>query len=129
MQQKGVVSMSGCIFCNREDAVIENDLAQVIHDGYPVSQGHLLVIPRRHVASWFEATPDERAALFDLVDQARGYLEQRYQPDGFNIGINVGEAAGQSVFHLHIHLIPRYTGDLENPKGGVRGVIPHKRIY
>ncbi len=121
--------MSGCIFCNREDAVIENDLAQVIHDGYPVSQGHLLVIPRRHVASWFEATPDERAALFDLVDRAREYLEQRYQPDGFNIGINVGEAAGQSVFHLHIHLIPRYTGDLENPKGGVRGVIPHKRIY
>jgi len=123
------MNMTECVFCNRTDAIIENDLAQVIYDGIPVSNGHLLVIPRRHVASWFEATQAEREALFELVDQAKDFLEESHHPDGYNIGINVGKDAGQSIFHLHIHLIPRYAGDIENPKGGVRGVIPHKRIY
>jgi len=127
--QERRTNMTECVFCNRTDAIIENDLGQVIYDGIPVSNGHLLVIPRRHVASWFEANRAEREALFELVEQGKDFLEESHHPDGYNIGINVGRDAGQSIFHLHIHLIPRYAGDIENPKGGVRGVIPHKRIY
>lgn len=121
--------MEKCIFCQREEVILENDLAWVKYDKYPVSPGHLLIISKRHFADFFAATAEERQALGNLLDTAREYLEEKYQPDGYNIGINCGEYAGQSVMHLHIHLIPRYRGDIETPKGGVRGVIPDKRVY
>ena len=100
-----------------------------IRDGYPVSSGHSLVIPKRHMASFFETTEEERYALLALLNEAKLAAEAEFSPDGFNIGINDGAAAGQTVPHLHIHVIPRYSGDLEDPRGGVRWVIPAKADY
>jgi len=94
-----------------------------------VNPGHLLLIPFRHVAGFFEATDEEQAALLALVREAKRLLDDRFHPDGYNIGVNVGTAAGQSVMHLHVHVIPRYAGDMEEPRGGVRGVIPERRGY
>ena len=120
-----------CPFCTlpRERLVFESELAFVIRDGYPVSPGHTLVIPRRHVASFFETTPDEQAALLKLLNLARIELSQQFAPAGFNVGINDGTAAGQTIAHLHIHLIPRYAGDRDDPRGGVRWVLPEKAAY
>lgn len=98
-------------------------------DAYPVSKGHCLIIPRRHVASWFDATADERNEMFDLLRQVREYLCDAYAPEGYNVGINDGAAAGQTVPHLHLHLIPRYAGDRPDPRGGVRWVIPERADY
>lgn len=106
-----------------------NDLAFAIYDRYPVSPGHALVIPRRVVATWFEATADERAAILDLIDRVKPVIDDRHHPDGYNIGINVGSAAGQTVMHLHVHVIPRYRGDVLDPRGGVRHVIPPRANY
>lgn len=121
--------MEKCIFCEREDLIMENDLAWVKFDKYPVSPGHMLIISKRHISDFFSTTTEERQALSQLLDEAKLLLDREYQPDGYNIGINSGVYAGQSIMHLHIHLIPRYRGDLENPKGGVRGVIPKKQAY
>ena len=120
-----------CVFCTMDpDRVLfSNGLAFAIYDGFPVSPGHMLIIPIRHVPEFFGATDDEKQALLDLLDQGKRFLDEKFHPDGYNIGINIGEAAGQTVMHLHIHLIPRYSGDVEDPKGGVRGVIPGKRKY
>lgn len=120
-----------CPFCTLPDArvVEENEFAVLIRDGYPVSPGHSLVIPKRHVGSFFEVTAAERAALLALLDKAKDLVERDHTPAGYNIGINDGAAAGQTVPHLHIHLIPRYTGDQEDPRGGVRWVIPDKADY
>lgn len=120
-----------CPFCTLPASRIveENAHAVLILDGYPVSPGHSLVIPKRHVGSFFEVTSVERAALFDLLDQAKELVAERHRPDGYNIGINDGGAAGQTVPHLHIHLIPRYHGDQPDPRGGVRWVIPQKADY
>lgn len=118
-----------CPFCHRSSEIIGNELGYATWDSYPVSPGHCLVVPRRHFASFFDATDAERVALLELVVGARAILEAEHRPDGYNIGVNVGEAAGQSVMHLHIHVIPRYRGDMENPRGGVRGVIPEKQKY
>ena len=101
----------------------------MILDGYPVSPGHSLIIPKRHVGSFFDATPPERAALLALLDKAKELVEETHKPDGYNIGINDGAAAGQTVPHLHIHLIPRYEGDQDDPRGGVRWVMPAKADY
>lgn len=109
--------------------VASNPLAFAIRDRYPVSPGHTLVIPRRPVATWFEATPEEQRALFELVDVVKRELDRTLQPQGYNVGFNVGEAAGQTVFHLHVHVIPRFTGDVADPRGGVRHVIPGKGNY
>jgi len=98
-------------------------------DHYPVSRGHTLVVPRRHVATYFEATLEERAALWHTVAEVKAQLDAGLHPDGYNVGFNAGEAAGQTVPHLHIHVIPRYRGDMHDPRGGVRGVIPDKRVY
>lgn len=121
----------GCPFCNLEPSRVyaDNDLAVAVLDGYPVSPGHTLIIPKRHFESLFEATEEERGALFDLLDEARTRLLEERQPDGFNIGINDGSAAGQTVMHLHIHLIPRYVGDCDDPRGGVRWVFPNRAAY
>lgn len=120
-----------CPFCSlpEERLVDANDLAVVVRDGFPVSKGHSLVIPRRHVGSWFDVTPEEQRALLELLGRARRQLDGEFSPDGYNIGINDGPAAGQTVRHLHIHLIPRYAGDTEDPRGGVRWVFPHKAAY
>lgn len=120
-----------CPFCTLPAGrvVEENEFAVLIRDGYPVSPGHSLVIPKRHVGSFFEVTAAERAALLALLDKAKDLVEQDHMPAGYNIGINDGAAAGQTVPHLHIHLIPRYTGDQADPRGGVRWVIPDKADY
>ena len=118
-----------CIFCGDPTIVIENELAFAHYDTYPVSPGHCLIIPRRHVAEYFEATAEEKAAIWALVDEMKVIIDKEYKPDAYNIGVNIGKAAGQSIPHLHIHMMPRYKGDMENPRGGVRGVIPHKQKY
>ena len=118
-----------CPFCESPTNVLENELAYARYDPYPVSPGHVLIILKRHVADYFATTSAEKAALQELVEQTKNLLDTERQPDGFNIGINVGAAAGQTVSHVHIHLIPRYRGDMEDPRGGVRGVIPEKQKY
>ncbi|WP_420885511.1 HIT family protein [Candidatus Syntrophocurvum alkaliphilum] len=121
--------MDKCIFCEIKEKVLENDLAFAIYDKYPVNPGHMLIIPKRHVADYFDTTIQERQAIDKLVMDCKNLLDEKYKPDAYNIGINCGEDAGQTIFHVHVHLIPRYKGDLDNPTGGVRGVIPEKRIY
>lgn len=120
-----------CPFCTLEPVriILSNDHAFAIRDGFPVSEGHTLIIPKRHIASLFEATVEEQAALFDLLGLARQQLLKELKPDGFNIGINDGAAAGQTVMHLHMHLIPRYAGDQPDPRGGVRWIFPEKAAY
>jgi diadenosine tetraphosphate (Ap4A) HIT family hydrolase len=118
-----------CPFCKTGDTVLKNNLAYVRYDKYPVSQGHLLIIPFRHVSDYFELDNDEKSALYRLLDEGKELLIGEYQPDGFNVGINIGETAGQTIPHVHIHLIPRYKGDTNNPMGGVRGVIPEMKMY
>ena len=98
-------------------------------DSYPVSPGHALLIPKRHIASWFDATEEEQSELFGAIKVARSAIEQAHGPDGFNVGVNIGAAAGQTVPHLHVHVIPRYSGDMADPRGGVRGVIPQMQNY
>lgn len=111
------------------DHVASNDLAFAIPDRFPVSPGHTLVIPRRLVATWFDATPKEQAALMRLVDEVKKQLDAALRPDGYNVGFNAGDAAGQTVMHLHVHVIPRYRGDVPDARGGVRHVIPGKGNY
>lgn len=121
-----------CIFCNLDpnrEIIAQNDLALAFFDAFPVNPGHALIIPKRHVADYFDLTADEVAAMQALLREVKAIVEKRFNPDGYNIGVNVNAAAGQSVFHVHMHLIPRYKGDVENPKGGVRGVIPSKQKY
>ncbi len=104
-------------------------LTLIMRDRYPVSLGHTLVIPKRHIASFFEATEEEQAALWAALHRARAGLDAEHSPDGYNIGINDGAAAGQTVMHLHIHLIPRYLDDSDDPRGGVRWIFPDKAKY
>ncbi|OGS91054.1 MAG: diadenosine tetraphosphate hydrolase [Gallionellales bacterium GWA2_60_18] len=119
-----------CLFCKDPRGVsIQHELAYSARDSYPASPGHTVVIPRRHVASFFDLTPEEVAACMDLIKEERKRIDEEFHPDGYNIGVNVGPAAGQSIFHVHIHIIPRYKGDVENPQGGVRHVIPKKAYY
>jgi diadenosine tetraphosphate (Ap4A) HIT family hydrolase len=109
--------------------LLDNALAFARYDDNPVSPGHVLILPYRHVADYFDTTQAERHAMLDLIEAAKRLLDREHEPDGYNLGINCGEAAGQSVPHVHYHLIPRYLGDMENPRGGVRGVIPDKQKY
>ena len=120
-----------CPFCTLPASRIvkENNDALLIRDAYPVSPGHSLVIPRRHIGSWFEATAAERNAMFASIDEAKAMIDTELAPDSYNIGINDGPAAGQTVPHLHMHLIPRFKGDVPDPRGGVRWVIADKAKY
>jgi diadenosine tetraphosphate (Ap4A) HIT family hydrolase len=120
-----------CPFCALmpERIVASNEVALVIRDGFPVSLGHTLVIPRRHAASFFELDADEREGVLALLDVAKQGLDLECRPAGYNIGINDGPAAGQTVPHLHLHLIPRYVGDQPDPRGGVRWIFPDKADY
>lgn len=121
--------MERCPFCETADAVLSSELACARFDKYPVAPGHLLVLTPRHVASYFDTTADEKTALLELLDVGKALLDERFEPDGDNIGVNVGAAAGQTIAHLHVHLIPRYRDDMPAPRGGVRGVIPTKQRY
>lgn len=119
------------MFCDvpASEIIVNHDLCFARWDKFPVSPGHLLIIPKRHFESVFDATADEFRAFGEVLLLANQVIEKEYQPDGYNIGVNDGQAAGQSVFHVHMHVIPRYKGDVENPLGGVRGVVPFKQKY
>jgi diadenosine tetraphosphate (Ap4A) HIT family hydrolase len=116
-----------CPFCTRPNVLHANTLAFSCWDIAPASPGHLLVIPVRHETNFLGITREEREAMWQLLQTGRNLIEQQYQPDGYNLGVNLGEAAGQTIAHVHLHLIPRYWGDVENPRGGVRAVIPGRR--
>lgn len=112
-----------------ERVILETFTAVAFYDGYPLSEGHALVVPRFPVISLYELDSDMQAAIWDVVRQVREFLEETYHPDGFNIGINDGQAAGQTIPHAHIHIIPRYGGDVPDPRGGIRWIIPEKAKY
>lgn len=126
-----MTSDTPCRFCNpsADRLMIKGEHGFVAWDRHPASPGHFLVIPYRHFANYFDINEAERGELWALLEEGKKVAEEKYSPDGYNIGINVGKWAGQSIHHLHIHVIPRYKGDVENPKGGVRGVIPTKKTY
>lgn len=146
-----IFNQSGCPFCDpgNSEVILSNDHAVAIYDGYPVTPGHTLIVPKRHIASFFEASKEEQAAMFELLAEMRerlisqpfslsesGETNQNSEnagsfsvPDGFNVGINDGAAAGQTVMHMHIHLIPRYANDTSDPRGGVRWIMPKKAPY
>ena len=115
--------MSACELCTPSDVVLESDLAYARYDSNSLSRGHILVIPKRHVASFFDMTEAEQAALLHLLNQSEKFIAAKHSPDGYNIGVNVGAAAGQNRMHVHVHLIPRYTGDVPDPRGGIRCVL------
>jgi ATP adenylyltransferase len=122
----------GCAFCEMPTARIvgENPLCYAIRDLYPVTELHTLVIPKRHVMDYFDLQQPERNAIHRLLVTERAAIQQQdANVSGFNVGVNAGEDAGQTIFHCHVHLIPRRRGDIDNPRGGVRGVIPSKRVY
>jgi len=117
--------VESCELCTPEAVLIENELAYVRADSSSMSRGHVLVVPKRHVADYFEMTTAEQQAILELLVEARGIVQAEHSPDGYNIGVNVGRAAGQSRMHVHVHLIPRYVGDVPDPKGGIRCVLAH----
>lgn len=123
--------MSNCPFCTLapERIIDSNEFGVIIRDGFPISPGHTLVIPKRHIGSWFAISNAEQLGLLDLLARAKVVLQEELNPDGYNIGINDGPVAGQTVPHLHMHLIPRYKGDQEDARGGVRWIIPEKAKY
>lgn len=124
--------MIECPFCTRiarAKIIVGNELAAAIKDAYPVSPGHILIVPRRHIENFLDMTMEEQAAVWALVDPVRRIVEKNRLPDGYNIGVNVGEAAGQTIAHAHLHVIPRYSGDVEDPRGGIRWVIRSQAPY
>ena len=122
-----------CIFCfikdEKREIILENEFAFSTFDANPVTKGHALIIPKRHIEGFFELTKKEKDSIDELILQTYHLINEKYSPDGYNIGVNCGEVAGQTVMHVHIHLIPRYVGDVANPRSGVRSVIPEKRDY
>jgi diadenosine tetraphosphate (Ap4A) HIT family hydrolase len=120
-----------CPFCRLDAARIyaENDVAIATPDAFPIGQGHTLVVPRRHVASIFDLTDEEQATIWRLVAKVRAKLQHDLNPDAFNIGVNDGRAAGQTIMHAHVHIIPRRKGDSHDPRGGIRWIKPDKAKY
>lgn len=116
-----------CELCARANVLLENEHAYVRYDNNSLSDGHALIVPKRHVASYFEMTSAEKQSVTALLDSAKALIEHEFSPDGYNIGVNVGEAAGQSRMHVHVHLIPRYRGDVSDPSGGIRCVLADKK--
>ena len=117
---------NNCIFCDKikkKEYVFENDLAVAFYDGMPVSKGHFLIIPKRHVETYFDLSKEEMDAIFSLSKVVKEHLDNLYHPDGYNVGYNVGEHGGQTVFHCHMHIIPRYKGDDKDPRGGIRKIL------
>lgn len=118
---------TACELCSLHEVLLENALAYVRHDNNSLSPGHVLVIPKRHVASFFDMTTEEQSAVLSLLREAQKSIQEQHSPDGYNIGVNVGKAGGQSRMHVHVHLIPRYAGDVPDPRGGVRCVLSGRR--
>lgn len=132
MKEQPCMQDSECPFCHPDpsrEIIAESPGAYAIFDMFPVSKGHALIIPRKHCADYFKLSSEEQSDCWQLVNEVKILIEKQYHPDGFNVGININTSAGQTIPHVHIHLIPRYSGDVAHPRGGVRGVIPHKRNY
>lgn len=108
------------------EVLFENGLAYARYDNNSLSPGHVLVVPRRHVASFFAMNTSEQAAVLELMNRAQKFVDDKYSPDGYNIGVNIGKAGGQTRMHVHVHIIPRYVGDVEDPRGGIRCVLAGK---
>ncbi|MFC1678691.1 HIT family protein [Elusimicrobiota bacterium] len=124
--------MKTCPFCQKlasKDLLRETLLAAALVDAYPISPGHMLVVPKRHVDDFFDLSNEERLSIWELVETIRKQIQADKSPDGFNIGINAGAAAGQTVPHAHVHIIPRFEGDREDPRGGIRWILPEKAKY
>lgn len=126
--------MNECVFCNvvikkNKEIIAQNDSCLALFDEFPVNDGHILIISKRHVTTFFDLTKEEQYDIIDLLNECKLIVDSIYKPQGYNVGLNCGADAGQSIMHVHMHLIPRYTGDVENPRGGVRGVIPNKKSY
>ena len=120
-----------CIFCSLPEASIvdQNELAMAVRDIAPVNPGHMLIMPKRHVSSYFELTDEEVLALMDLMRRTKKTLDTEFKPDDYNIGVNDGPLGGQTVPHVHIHVMPRYRGDVDDVRGGVRNIIPERAVY
>ena len=123
--------MSSCIFCDVSllDVIVGNKLAIALYDKFPVNKGHVLIVPKRHVETFFDATMEELHAINLLIFEVKEILDVKYNPDGYNIGVNVGYPAGQTIFHLHYHVIPRYSGDVSDPRGGIRKIKKSLVLY
>jgi diadenosine tetraphosphate (Ap4A) HIT family hydrolase len=119
--------LKGCELCEPRDVVFESQFAYVRYDSKPLAAGHVIVVPRRHVADFFAMSAAEQGSVLALLNRARHLVHEKHNPDGYNIGVNVGEAAGQSRMHVHMHLIPRYAGDVSDPRGGVRCVLAGRK--
>ena len=125
------MSFNDCPFCSPDESrvFLREELVLGLWDGFPVSPGHALLIPLSHVSTWDEASLEERQALTAAIIDVQERIRQEREPDGFNIGMNIGTAAGQTVPHLHLHVIPRYRGDVADPRGGIRWVVPDRADY
>lgn len=126
--------MKNCFFCevqnNKEkNKITENKNFFSIYDDNPVSRGHVLIVPKKHLESFFDLSSEQIRELYDFIKETKNIIQKKYNPDGYNIGVNDGEAAGRTIHHLHIHLIPRYLGDIKNPRGGIRNIFPEKGDY
>jgi len=128
-------TMDKCIFCGLEKAIdksriiYQDSVWMAILDGYPVTKGHTLLIPKRHCETYFDLNEEELERLRTLIKMIKAHLDEEFKPNGYNIGVNCGVVAGQTVMHCHIHIIPRYEGDCDNPRGGVRGCVPSRMSY
>ena len=126
-----MTSKHNCPFCelDKDQIVANSSHGLAVRDGFPISPGHTLIVPRRHVASFFDLSSEEQSDLLELINDTKKLLESEFYPQGYNIGINDGPAAGQTVMHLHIHIVPRYEGDVTDPRGGIRWIFPEKANY
>lgn len=121
-----------CPFCNPDaerELIVESATVYALYDKFPVNKGHALIIPKKHCSDYFDLSFKEQQACWYVLNKVKSIVQEKFNPDGFNVGINIGEKAGQTINHVHIHLIPRYDGDVEEPRGGIRGVIPSKQSY
>ncbi len=122
-----------CSFCDiqkdKDKIIAENETFFAVFDDNPVNDGHCLIVPKRHVISFFNLTDEELEDCYEIIKEVKKYIDKNFSPDGYNVGVNEGRAAGRTIDHLHIHLIPRYAGDVKNPVGGVRNIIPEKGDY
>jgi diadenosine tetraphosphate (Ap4A) HIT family hydrolase len=112
-----------CELCEPAEVLFEHELAYVRRDSRPLSRGHVLIVPRRHIASFFEMNAEEQMVVLEMLNRAQRHVQEEHSPDGYNIGVNVGKAAGQNRMHVHVHLIPRYKGDVPDPRGGIRRIL------
>jgi len=118
-----------CELCHPDQVVAQNASAYARYDSVPLGPGHVLVIPFRHVANFFDMTPEEKRAVLSLLDEAKRLIDSEFKPDGYNIGVNIGKAGGQSRMHVHVHLIPRFDGDVADPRGGIRCVLAKRPTH